>query len=191
MKYATVLLEHCSEDTTQIFIDYYTGKFAPKKDAVVVTASPSPQTSNFASSAVQSLASMIPLPYMQSSNQEETGDADKQKHTQIVESISHDPPPKYDVPRPRTAFSAFVDHPSNFLHFLEACVKSETLDEDDKVDIYTTLFEMYLRVGNENKGAEKVKWEEKAKLLIEGKNVSRRAVLASKLDRLTPNADTH
>lgn len=171
MKYATVLLEHCPEDTTQLLIEYYTGKFAPKQDAVVMTTSPSPQASNFASSAVQSLASMIPLPYMQTNAQEDSNNS-KQKHTQIVESISHENPPKYDVPKPRMAFSAFVDHQSSFLHFLEALTGSENLSEDDKIDIYTTLFEIYLRTANAKGGAEKTKWEQKAKLLIEGKNVS-------------------
>ena len=171
MSYATVLLEHCPEDATQILIEYYTGTFAPKQDAVVVTTSPSPPSSTFVSSAVQSLAAMIPLPYMQTSSSEETNGTHKQKHTQIVESINNDPPPQYDVPKPRTAFSAFVDHPQNFLRFLEACIKSEALGEEDKVDIYITLFEMYLRNANGEKGGQKSRWEEKARMLVESKKV--------------------
>ncbi|KAK3065922.1 hypothetical protein LTS18_002238, partial [Coniosporium uncinatum] len=68
VKYATVLLEHCPQDTTQLFIDYYTAQFRPKKDAVVVvSASPSQGGQSIASSAVQNLAALLPLPYMNTS----------------------------------------------------------------------------------------------------------------------------
>ena len=30
MKYARVLLEHCPQEATKIFIDYYTGKYQPR-----------------------------------------------------------------------------------------------------------------------------------------------------------------
>ena len=43
MKYGTVLLEHCSSEATQLFIDYFTGNFRPKKDAVIVQEAPSQQ----------------------------------------------------------------------------------------------------------------------------------------------------
>ena len=62
MKYARVLLEHCPEDATQIFIDYYTGQYRPKKD-LPMPASQVPQGG--ASNAVSNLTSFIPLPYRQ------------------------------------------------------------------------------------------------------------------------------
>lgn len=111
---------------------------------------------------------MLPLPYM---SMNERRDSVQKTFTRIVESVDNNPPPKYDVPQPRGAFSAFVDHPDEFIKFLEACVKAETLDNKDKGDIYTTLFEMYLRNANDHP-QQKDQWEGKARQLIEGRDVS-------------------
>lgn len=118
MKYARVLLGHCPEQTAQLFIDYYTGRFR------------SPE---------------IP---------------------------PEESPPDYGVPKPRTAFSSFVDHPQEFITFLEALIKKTDLKEEDKIDLYTTLFEMYLDTASRKKDiGEKQEWEDKAKKLIQGKDV--------------------
>lgn len=82
------------------------------------------------------------------------------------------PAPKYSPPRPRTAFSSFIDHPDEFIVFLEACLKEPALEENDRTDLYTTLFEMYLHKSNEKKGDQhKEEWENKAKTLIEGQDI--------------------
>jgi len=177
-KYATVLLEHCSDDTTQIFIDYYIGRFRPKKDAVVVTTIPANQVQSggfvsTASSAVQNLAAMLPLPYMSMSDTN-SNKAGEKTQTRVVEAVDDtEPPPKYDIPKPRSAFSAFVDHPKEFIKFLEALVEADNLMKEDRTDIYTTLFEMYLRNANQQSGDEKRTWEAKAQKLIEGNEVVR------------------
>jgi len=174
MKYATVLLEHCSKDATQLFIDYYTAKFRPKKDAVVVVQAP-PSQSGIASytSAVQNLAAMLPLPYMSISVSETSGGDGLQRNTitQVVETNTDDPPAKYDIPKPRTAFSAFVDHPQEFIVFLEACIEANDLEEENKSDLYSTLFEMYLHTASSKKDTEREAWETKAKALIGDKKV--------------------
>lgn len=115
MRYARVLLEHCPEETTQLFIEYYTGQYRLKKDSPVA-----------------------PI----------------------------------QVPKPRTAFSSFVDHPDQFIVFLEACLDETNMDESDKVDLHTTLFEIYLDIAGSKTGQEKQKWEAKAKTLIDGHDVS-------------------
>jgi Zn finger protein HypA/HybF involved in hydrogenase expression len=181
MKYATVLLQQIPQDTTQLFIDYYTAAFRPKKDAIVIPKDPSSTSGGgmgmglgVASSAVQNLAALLPLPYMNTSAlaSPPTGE---QKSTmsqaQIIEQVSDEPAPEYKVPKPRTAFSAFVDHPQEFIVFLEACIKSDNLREDDKVDLYTTLFEMYLHTASSKKDGERQAWENKAKKLVEGKDI--------------------
>lgn len=179
MKYATVLLQHLPKDTTQLFIDYYTANFRPKKDAIVIPNAPSSGGGigmglGVASSAVQNLAALLPLPYM-NTNALASPPSGEQKSTmsqaQIIETNTDDPPPEYKVPKPRTAFSAFVDHPQEFIVFLEACIKSESLREDDKVDLYTTLFEMYLHTASLKKDGERQAWETKAKKLVEGKDI--------------------
>lgn len=170
MKYARVLLEHCPQDTTRLFIDYYTGKYRPKKDPPLST-DPTPQSG--AVSAVQNLASY--LPYINTASITSPGSAGNQKATiseaQIAETHDVQPSPEYNIPRPRTAFSSFVDHPDEFIVFLEACLKEDDIEESDKIDLYTTMFEMYLDKAKDNRGNEKEQWEAKAKALIESKNV--------------------
>lgn len=178
MKYATVLLEHCSKDTTQLFIDYYTAKFRPKKDAVVIVqASNSPSQGGIAraTNAVQNLAAMLPLPYMSISGPSSTPGTEglqKDTVTQVVETNTDDPPAEYPIPKPRTAFSAFVDHPTEFITFLESCIEANDLGEEDKSDLFSTLFEMYLHTASGAKDStERETWENKAKALIEDKKV--------------------
>ena len=64
-----------------------------------------------------------------------------------------------------------MDHPDEFIVFLEACLQEQDLKERDKIDLYTTLFEMYLHKSNEKKGANREEWEAKAKKLIEDKSI--------------------
>ena len=93
---------------------------------------------------------------------------------QVIETTTNEPPPEYELPKPRTAFSSFVDHPENFITFLEACIKSSEIEEEDKRDLYTTLFEMYLHTATQTKNEEREGWESKAKALIGSQKVSLR-----------------
>jgi hypothetical protein len=80
------------------------------------------------------------------------------------------PPPQYTAPPPRTAFSSFIDHTDEFIVFLEACLGDESISEENKADLYTTLFEMYLHKSTEVKSEhDREQWEQKAKKLIEGR----------------------
>ena len=173
MRYARVLLEHCPENATQIFIDYYTGEYRTKRD----TPLPSVQVSQGygAANAVSNLTSFIPLPYRQASfspSPATTGDQPLSlNESDAAGADSAQVPPEYDIPKPRTAFSSFVDHPSNFISFLEACLGHKDIENDNKVDLYTTLFEMYLEKASTRKGQEKEFWEAKAKALIDGNDV--------------------
>ena len=178
MKYGTVLLEHCPSDATQLFTDYFTGQYKPKKDAVIVQEAPSqPEGSGFgiaaARSAVQNLAARIPLPNMSlSSAPPPPADGQQATIAQVVEtSTDDDDVVEYEVPKPRVAFSAFVDHPDQFITYLEACIGSEGVKAEQKADLYTTLFEMYLHQASATRAEEKTEWERKAKQLIESKDV--------------------
>ena len=174
MKYARVLLEHCPDDTTKVFIDYYTGQYRPKEDAPL----PSVQVSQGygAANAVSNLTSFIPLPYRQTGGNPSPATAGNQELAlQAADAAGADaaqPPLDYDIPKPRTAFASFVDHPDNFITFLEACVGQKNLGKGDLADLYTTLFEIYLETAKTRKGEEKELWEAKAKKLIDGKDVS-------------------
>lgn len=178
MKYARVLLEHCPKDTTQFFIDYYTGSYRPTKD-IVISDSPVHQQGYAANAAagavnaVQNMRDLIPLPFMNTStitSPATMGNVDPLPiDGQIIEDL--EPIPVYNPPQPRTAFSSFVDHPEEFIIFLEACLTEIGLKERDKIDLYTTLFEMYLYKSNEKKGQNREEWEGKAKKLIEGEDI--------------------
>ncbi|KAF7510407.1 hypothetical protein GJ744_006686 [Endocarpon pusillum] len=167
MKYSRVLLEHCPDETTQVFIDYYTGNYRPKEE---VTATQEPQPQNQAS-AFQNLSALLPLPYMSRSAvaspapeaQPQTTTAD----TKLASSAGT-PAPEYPIPKPRTAFSSFIPHPSHFIRFLEALTSQPNISSTDKTDLYTTLFEMYLEAANSESttSSEREAWQQKAKALI-------------------------
>jgi len=90
---------------------------------------------------------------------------------EVIENADQMPATQYTPPQPRTAFSSFVDHPDQFIVFLEACLKEKYIKEQDKIDLYTTLFEMYLHKSSEKKGSNRKEWEAKAKKLIETKDI--------------------
>jgi hypothetical protein len=177
MKYARVLLENCPKDTTQLFTDYFTGHYRPKTNEPIVAPVEIQQPGYAAGAvnAVQNLKDLLPLPYMNASAvaspAAQSNVVPTASDNEIVAVADQRPPePQYTPPKPRTAFSSFVDHSDEFIVFLEACLKEKELKKRDKIDLYTTLFELYLHKANK-KGADREKWEAKAKKLIEGKNI--------------------
>jgi hypothetical protein len=129
MKYARVLLEHCPKDTTQLFTDYFTGHYRPKTTEAIVAPVEAQQAGYAAGAvnAVQNLRDLLPLPYMNAS-----AIASPSTQGNVVATVSDNevvaaadqrpPAPQYTPPKPRTAFSSFVDHPDEFIVFLEACL---------------------------------------------------------------------
>ncbi|KAH8684749.1 vacuolar protein sorting protein-like protein [Tricladium varicosporioides] len=177
MKYARVLLEHCPKEATQLFVEYFTGHFRPRTDVVMIPeVVRQPGYAAGAVTAVQNLQNLLPLPYMNSSvavSPPSQGNVPATvSDNQIIENADQPGPPQYITPQPRAAFSSFVDHPDEFITFLEACLNEKELKERDRIDLYTTLFEMYLHKSNEKKGEHREEWEAKAKKLIEGKDIS-------------------
>ncbi|PGG98747.1 hypothetical protein AJ79_08767 [Helicocarpus griseus UAMH5409] len=161
MKYARVLLGHCPQETTKLFIEYYTGQFRPRREVEHQQTTKKSQPSS--GSAIQNLTSFIPLPGAQ-------GAKASLVEPQLAPELAI--PSQYEIPKPRSAFSAFVDQPHKFIEFLEALIKQEGLKEEDKVDLYTTLFEMYLDTAKRAKEAgEREEWERKAKKVIEGRDI--------------------
>lgn len=176
MKYARVLIENCPKGSTQLFIDYYTGNYRPRvrhADTIETPASGGGFAAG-AVSAVQNLSNLLPLPYMNSSavaSPPTQGNIEPTVSDGAVLLDADDvPPPKYTPPQPRTAFSSFIDHPDEFIVFLEACLGDESISDENKADLYTTLFEMYLHKSTEVKSEhDREQWEQKAKKLIEGR----------------------
>jgi vacuolar protein sorting-associated protein 11 len=175
MKYAGVLIQHCPKEATQLFVDYYTGKYRPKIQRPPTAEAESLEaggTTGFAAgaaSAVQNLTSLLPLPYVSGTGPGTPSASAKTPAGESEVSVPELAPPQdYTTPTPRTAFSSFIDHPDEFILFLEACLKEPSLSESDQKDLYTTLFEMYLYQAKSKKGAaNREEWEAKAKALIE------------------------
>lgn len=167
MKYARVLLQHCPDETTQLLIDYYSGGYRPKQEmAASKEAEPQSQASAF-----QNLSALLPLPYMNLSALA-TPSPDAQQQTTTADATlapnNATPAPEYPIPKPRSAFSAFIPHPSEFIRFLETLTSQQDIASADKTDLYTTLFEMYLEMANSEStpSSEKEEWQQKAKALI-------------------------
>ncbi|KAM3511433.1 hypothetical protein MY11210_004925 [Beauveria gryllotalpidicola] len=170
-KYARVLIEHCPGQATKLFSDYYTGRYRPKRTPIAVIESaghPSNALTSGAASAVQNLSSLFTF-----SPASATGTPGSTRPTVEGPPPNEEdyPPPKYTPPEPKTAFSSFIDHPDEFIIFLEACLEESNLGTSDQTDLYTTLFEMYLFKAGEKKGLHREEWEAKAKKLIEGEHV--------------------
>lgn len=171
MKYAMVLLEHCPAESTKLFIDYFTGAYTPRRNVSEVVDAQSPQS--VGTTAIQTLTSLIPLPYSTISNTTSppgpTGQAaDSTAQDAEARSVEQFP---YETPKPRKAFSSFVDHPDCFAEFLQACLVHGELSGEDKADVVTTLFEMYLHFAQESRYSERENWSAKARKLIDGGEV--------------------
>lgn len=175
MKYARVLLEHCPKETTALFIQYYTGRYEIKKDVVNIPLPVVPSQSYAAGAvtAVQNLKDLLPLPYMNSTAISTPSTQGNVAQTVSEAQIASDlvSLPSYTPPAPRTAFSSFVDHTDEFITFLEACLEEKNLKKQDRADLYTTLFEMYLFKSNDKKGQHRDEWEAKARKFIEGSEI--------------------
>lgn len=189
MKYARTFLKEVPEQTTDFFVEYYTGRYFPgsRVTSEVQTHHGKHET------GLQSYlnASLLQqLPYMGGggstatstpTNAANTGPSPKTASESAAGEGTTVPlvlPKVYKPPKPRTAFSSFVEHPKEFTIFLERVLENvemegpSTIHEGDRVDIYTTLFEIYLqRANEEEKKEEKEKWEAKAKKIIESKEV--------------------
>lgn len=187
MRHARIFFRREPTKTKDLFIEYYTGRFTPRSRSQTRPASPD------APNAHQGLQSYLPLntnllqqlPYVGNVSGSTSNTPIPQKaavsQPQITpsEEISSplDLPRKYRIPKPRTAFSSFVDHPEEFVDFLEKILEAGesagSLNTKDKTDICTTLFEMYLQRANSSNSPEaKKRYEAKAAKIIEAREVS-------------------
>lgn len=153
-----VLLEKFPYKTTLLLIDLFTGKYVPEDISANESEASKVEDENYLTRPVlQSYRAFVN--YMSST----TTAVDESEDLKPVDYIK----PTYQPPRPRLIFSSFVDHPNEFVIFLEACL--EAYDEydgnlKDKKDILSTLFEMYLSLANKPdiSSSEKKEWEDKA-----------------------------
>lgn len=166
MKYASSLLQHCPDETTKLFIDYYSGRYEPKQDVPAVEE----VQAQSGGGASQYLSALWTVPFMHRQNTTDIATPQPSKtEADELNGDSESAKPAYTPPRPRTAFSAFLAHPARFVTFLEALLEQPDRSKEDRSDLATTLFEMYLDgARGTNKGAQKAALEAKATELIAG-----------------------
>lgn len=166
IKYARVLINHCPDDATLLFIDYYTGRYRPKQDPPPTTNT-QPQSNT---GALQNLSALLPLPYINRSATATPMASAEQTVTAVPPGLAlkaDDIPPSYTVPAPRGAFSFFISNPPQFIRFLEALLSQPSLEPAERADLSTTLFEVYLEMANAaTDPSEKDKWQSKARKLL-------------------------
>ena len=137
--YGFVLMKELPTETTDLFIEYYKGEYREKVATSDKESLLQPLSGN---SFLPKVTSYIP--YLSSTT---SPPASASSSRQNVPSISRPLPaeePKYQPPRPRSAFPFFADHPQMFIRFLEALADSDPPDQA----VMSTLFEMYLKVGD-------------------------------------------
>ncbi|BFZ62617.1 Vacuolar protein sorting-associated protein 11 [Saitoella coloradoensis] len=170
--YGSVLLNEFPEETTQLYIDYYTGTYIPRhKEVTTTAASPAPTPSSF----MPNLSNLSNLPnytHFLSSMTTGLGTGSSSPAPSTRVQIASDKSievkrVEYTPAQPRTAFATFLDYPQQFIQFLEALVPSLSDDGTALSDVSTALFEAYLRRAGETSGNEKSEWERKAKAMLE------------------------
>jgi vacuolar protein sorting-associated protein 11 len=181
--YGKTFLEEWPEETTHLFIAYYTGKYIPSKPEQPITSASPPPSISGALSSFRDAADITKyvhyLPYM--SDKAKSSPPSSASNVQVsttksIPPVASEPNtyiPQYQPPRPRAAFSIFVDFPSCFVRFLEAMMEDEGFalqEKRDVDDICTALFEAYLREARNGK-EERAMWEEKAKFLLTDQKV--------------------
>lgn len=176
MKYARVLIENCPREATALFVEYYTGKFRPRRFKAAEDDGAAAMPGGIAlgaANAVQNFANLIPLPYRTGpAASNEPAPTSKPNGKDTAEAETDDTPaPDYTPPPPRTAFSSFIDHADEFITFLESCLAAPDVSAANRKDLYTTLFEMYLHKAASKKGEEREEWEGRAKRLISGEDI--------------------
>lgn len=159
--YLKDLLDCMPVETTELLINVFTGKYSPDSTFSLLGEETTPEkeqpehevehvTMTSYSAFVSYLAGRL-------AHEEEKADEP------VVEQ------PTYLPPRPSLVFPCFLNHPGEFVIFLEACI--ETFDKyqgniSDKKVLLMTLFEMYLSRSIEQP-EKKDEWVLKAKQLLE------------------------
>lgn len=193
IQHSRTLLNELPMETTALLISLFTGKFVPKQlnlelpttadNIIADDDNESTNSSIYNRPVLQSYRAFVN--YMstslngfslgsESSSSTITTTAPGEPHGAAAE-------PTYQPPKPRLIFSSFIDHPSEFVIFLEACLECYDQFEGDaksRTDLAGTLFEMYLTLANRSQSAEEKKqWQRKAKDLGMESDINRNTLL--------------
>lgn len=167
------LLNLLPNETTQLLIDVFTGKYKPKLrdlETDIVSETEKDNESKSISSYPLFTSYKQFASFMDSKKTDKSRTASSSDNDVDVVDV-----PTYQPPKPRIIFSSFANHNYEFVIFLEACIESYDNfggSEQDKNDIINTLYEIYLVLSKDDDTSQNsTEWKEKAKkLLLERKN---------------------
>lgn len=179
INYSREFLECFPVRTTVVLIALFTGKYVPKqpdtKDAMTVQYSGDLEADyvSYAAPVLQSYRAFVNYVASKTlSNEQQTlpvGDSPAQNGADS-EPEDDEFTPTYQPPRPRLIFASFLNHPFQFVIFLEACLESSQsfeADARDQSDIVSALLESYLNLAKTAARAEdRSSWEAKAAELL-------------------------
>ncbi|CAN6618315.1 E3 ubiquitin-protein ligase Pep5p [Trichomonascus vanleenenianus] len=171
--HSRLLLDEHPVETTALLITMFTGKYVPKPLELSLPSVNGSLNGSGLTSDQNSIAAPVLQSYRAFVNYMASGFGGMNGN---AESLTPGTPsePTYQPPKPRLIFSSFIDHPNEFVIFLEACLESYDRfegDEKNRVDLVSTLFEMYLTLANKAQSDdEKREWQQKAKALGLDKN---------------------
>lgn len=152
--YSKTLLDYHPIETTQLLIEVFTGQYSPDTEVEdhAVLAALAPEETKNEGVVLTSYQAFVTYLLGRSEPDEEPTEVSKA--------------PTYLPPRPHLIFPSFLNHPHEFVIFLEACLSSYDKYQgnvSDKKEILTTLLEMYLKLAHGENGDE---WKNKPTELV-------------------------
>ncbi|ANB11170.1 tethering complex subunit PEP5 [Sugiyamaella lignohabitans] len=168
IQFSRELLDTFPVETTALLVSLFTGKFSPTETELDINARREIQPQTFEGSSDSITAPVLQsyralVNYMSNVGSNAPVGSDDASHVN-GRSI-----PTYQPPRPRLIFSSFIDHPNEFVIFLEECLESYDkfeANEKDRADLLSTLFEMYLTLSRKATDHDtRHGWESKARSL--------------------------
>ncbi|KAL3237686.1 tethering complex subunit PEP5 RNJ42_00673 [Nakaseomyces bracarensis] len=169
IKFAKKLLTVAPNETNLLLIDVFTGKYKPIKydadlDSITSERESSPDEKQPVFYSYKTFFNyMNPLSDRASILSGNTSNEVTENNDQ----------PTYHPPKPSLVFNAFLSKPFQFVVFLEACLDSYNKFEgfdNDKQEILTTLYDLYLSLANEDVQERKAEWKRKANQIYEESN---------------------
>ncbi|AET38185.1 tethering complex subunit PEP5 Ecym_2458 [Eremothecium cymbalariae DBVPG len=148
IEFSKILLEKLPNDTNALLIDVFTGRYQRLTCNVNILEEKKSVSNN--NPVFHSYKAFVT--YMYSGTGENSNSEEVQK-------------PTYHPPKPSLVFTSFIDHPFQFVVFLEACLESYNKFQGfirDKQEILTTLYDVYLSLAQTADNKHKEEWHSKA-----------------------------
>lgn len=163
------LLNLLPNETTQLLIDVFTGKYTPKSRDLEIDNNTKENNKSTSYPLITSYKQFVLFMRSKEIEDDKVNQIGNDENSDNADEYGiNKMQPTYQPPKPRIIFSSFINHNYEFVIFLEACIESyDTFSGNlqDKKDLMNTLYEMYLTLSSEDLN-NKHEWESKAKKLL-------------------------